>query len=139
MGSPRRAALLQARHAAIAKPFSDTEGEKQATEGETHQSDDEREPAGVGACACGRKAAKNREKQYACRKAGRHDGTAPAQELARAVVMRDVFLLVLSCRHRSALTLRQAKHDVCDDSRDRDVKPDGKGPARDLAVLRNAP
>ena len=35
-----------------------------------------------------------------------------------------------------SLSLRQAQHHVGDDAGDRDVEPDGKGPAGDFAVLR---
>ena len=39
---------------------------------------------------------------------------------------------------RILASLREAQHDVGDDAGDRDVEPDGKGPARDFAVLRDA-
>ena len=72
--------------ATVAEPLGHTEAEQQAAERDARQSDDEGEPAGVGAGSGGRKTAEQSEQKKAGEDAGNKDGRAPLQELASSVV-----------------------------------------------------
>ena len=80
------AMIAGAPQAAVAKPFGDSEGEKKSAKWDAHERDDEGEPAGIGAGACGAEAAEQRLKQNCGQHARAHHRRSPLQKLARAVV-----------------------------------------------------